>query len=253
MFSTNIKHEFRKCLICGKRFKFYPNSQKGTGEYCSLQCKGVGMRIPRTLKWCALCNLKFEVPIGYKIKKFCSIECYGKSMENVDRPSFWDTASEYDKLERLKSSFEKYVIRNEDGCWGWKGTPSKKYGSLQYGGKYKTIGAHIASWIIHYGEYDRSLFVCHTCDNPRCANPLHLFLGTPTDNVRDMIKKERNRTPRGEDAFQSKLTNVQVLEIKKMIKSGSRFDDIAHEFGISLPTIYDIKDGRTWNHLENIE
>ncbi len=49
------------------------------------------------------------------------------------------------------------------------------------------------SYIVHKGDYDRSLFVCHTCDNPSCINIDHLFLGTQTENMQDCSRKGRTR------------------------------------------------------------
>jgi hypothetical protein len=200
-------------------------------------------------KKCLICNTYFETSIYYKQKKYCSIECYAKTMRGTVKNSFWETASKENQIERLRNSFEKYVIRNEEGCWSWKGTPSKKYGSLQYGGKYKTISAHRASWLIHYGEIPEGMFICHYCDNPRCSRPDHLFLGTPTDNVHDMHRKGRAIITRGEDSFHSILTTDQVTEIKELLKTSLTMTAIAKIFNVHIVTIHDIKYKKTWAHL----
>lgn len=171
-------------------------------------------------------------------------------MAGKEKPSFWETSTKEEQMGRLKVSYEKYVIRNEDGCWGWKGTPSKPYGSLQYGGKYKTISAHRASWLLHKGEIPEGIFVCHKCDNPRCSNPEHLFLGTPTDNVLDMFKKGRHPIYKGENAPQARLNESQVTQIKQLLETDKSLTQIAKMFGVHIVTIHDIKYKKTWNHIQ---
>lgn len=81
-------------------------------------------------------------------------------------------------------------------CWPWKGKPNKQTG---YGGisdqRGKRIGAHRASYIIHYGDIPVGLVVRHKCDNRICVNPLHLELGTQADNVADMWDRGRAVAP----------------------------------------------------------
>jgi len=79
-------------------------------------------------------------------------------------------------------------------CWDWEGCINGNgYGSIRFnGGGY---GAHQLSWIIHNGPIPPGICVCHTCDNRKCVNPGHLFLGTQSENIRDMVSKGRHFTP----------------------------------------------------------
>jgi hypothetical protein len=236
-----------RCIICNKEFRFYPNKQV---KFCSLLCKGKFFKHKPLIKHCEKCNKEFIAPIKFKIKKYCSKECYTKSQIGSKLKRFWATATKEQKLSRLKLSFEKYAIKNENGCWGWNGNPVRKYPSVQY--ESKSMLAHRASWLIHHGEIPEGLFVCHHCDNPRCTNPKHLFLGTETDNVRDMYNKGRHPILKGEKAPGSKLTELQVRIIKTLLlkdASWQHIEKIANIMKVSFTTIYDIKAERTWKHI----
>ena len=78
-------------------------------------------------------------------------------------------------------------------CWNWTGKVNNSgYGYAVFNGR-KT-GIHRLAYRFAFGEFDESLFVLHKCDNPRCINPAHLFLGTQADNMRDCAAKGRNKT-----------------------------------------------------------
>lgn len=203
------------------------------------------LKVRSNKKECPNCNKSFI----HATSKYCEPNCYFSSMKGITKPSFWETASKQEQIDRLKQSYDKYVVRNDNGCWGWTGTPSKKYGSLQYGGKYKTVGIHVASWIIHFGEIPNGLWVLHKCDNSRCSNPEHLFLGSPTDNVKDMHQKGRNKTPRGSMTPGAKLKEFQIIEIRKLLKEMT-LDNIAKKFNVDIITIFDIKHNKTWKHVK---
>ena len=171
---------------------------------------------------CKMCNIIFEVYQSRKPATYCGIVCKRKDYKSwhpivngrdVRIPKIkpkkirftWKTATEEQKLERIKNNFEKLVIRKE-GCWDWAGCLHRAgYAPMNfYNNKMKY--AHSVSWILHKGVIPEGLLVCHHCDNKKCTNPDHLFLGTTRDNSLDMVKK--NRHIFGEKKFNSKLTGL---------------------------------------------
>lgn len=85
---------------------------------------------------------------------------------------------------------EKLVL-DENGCWLFTGfIRNDGYGYIEKGfGVHMPIGAHVASWMVHYGDVPRGLSVCHKCNVRACCNPEHLYLGTHQDNMHDRRKK----------------------------------------------------------------
>ena len=90
--------------------------------------------------------------------------------------------------------------------------------------------------------------VCHTCDNPQCINPDHLFLGTNYDNVLDKLKKGRHRTIRGSARSDAKLTEADILEIRA--SSGVSQQKLADKYGVHQVLISKIKKGERWGHVK---
>ena len=143
----------------------------------------------------------------------------------------------------LEERFWEKVSVTAD-CWEWtaKKTP-KGYGRIWYNGK--NIRAHCMSWILLYGGYDRQkLCVLHHCDNPSCVRPEHLFLGTHADNIRDRDAKDR--TARGEQGGNRKLTEAQVIAIRS---SDGSLSDIAVRFNIDRTQVWHIKTRQQWKHI----
>lgn len=94
--------------------------------------------------------------------------------------------------ENLVTRFFQHVSKTET-CWLWTGGKnSGGYGYFSISRKDGNIRAHRFSWELHFGKVLEWLCVCHTCDNPLCVNPAHLWLGTPQKNMEDMIQKGRN-------------------------------------------------------------
>ncbi len=133
-----------------------------------------------------------------------------------------------------------------NGCWEWMGARSSAgYGQVRVQGKLNY--AH--RWALRLVGRDpaASEVVCHTCDNPPCVNPEHLFTGTVKDNAVDAANK--GRTTQGERNIHAKLTDEQVLEIRERHASGEHRREIAQAFGISADSVNRIASRRTWAHV----
>lgn len=152
--------------------------------------------------------------------------------------------------ERFWSKVDK---KSDDECWNWLASTHRKgYGQINLGDRGKgMISSHRLSWIIHYGEIPNDMHVLHKCDNPKCVNPKHLFLGTNIDNVRDM--KQKGRTRKGENHWNSKLTEKDVMEIKTSYIPWNRnysLSALAKRFGVDVGTIHAIVIGRNWKWVK---
>lgn len=144
--------------------------------------------------------------------------------------------------------FESYVIDGSSLCWEWIGAKSRGgYGRLKI--ENRPVQAHRFSWMIHFGDIPKGMYVCHKCDNPSCVNPNHLFLGDQSDNMRDMSEKGRSSDNRGEQNPNSKLTNDLVSDIRHLWDNGMTPKRLSIKFGVPLGTINNIVFGYTWQHI----
>lgn len=121
-----------------------------------------------------------------------------------------------------------------------------EYASTSFGGKKDKI--HRWVYKLHNGEIPKGMVIRHTCDNPKCINIKHLLLGTYSDNEKD--KKERNRTAIGEKVGTSKLTEKEVIKIKKLLKTNITQREISKMFNVHFSTISLIKVGKHWKYLD---
>ncbi len=150
-----------------------------------------------------------------------------------------------------RNLWPKIDKRGPDDCWPWLASslPSG-YGKLNLGGS--SYLAHRIVYKLAKGE-PGDLHVCHSCDNPKCCNPNHLWLGTAADNQRDSGEKGRaNRhSPCGEKNGQSTLTLAQVIEIKTRLKNPylGLNKVLAKEYDVSRALISNIKTGYCWSHV----
>lgn len=234
-YTTFIERPCERCdvIIRASRWK----SERGWDRFCSAAC-----RRPPLVRSCKTCGTSFRTKPSVVARgsgNYCSIPC---------RPTKSDD-----------SRFWKYVeiITDTEACWGWKGaTDQHGYGRIWSRTHRRPLQAQRMSWELHHGPIPEGLWVLHHCDNPPCVRPDHLFLGTRTDNVRDMHAKGRypKRRPignwvRGRQVQGAKLTEESVGAIREAAAKGVSAASLGREYGVYPQTIGAVIKRRTWRHV----
>lgn len=180
------------------------------------------MRAPRQ---CPVCATLFE-PAYYQNTPYCSLEC------------------------RLNSSRD--MSSGPDGCWVWTDPANDKgYGVFNFHNKLHR--AHVVAYELANGPIPEGegLVVCHTCDNPPCCNPAHLWLGTRGDNAADRDRKKRTNpgwVPGSKNGL-AKLTEELIPIIRRRAATGETHRKLADDFGVSKGAITAICVRRNWRHV----
>jgi acetone carboxylase gamma subunit len=119
------------------------------------------------------------------------------------------------------------------------------YGQFKISGQ--VYGAHRVAWMLHIGlPIPGDLCVCHSCDNKKCCNPRHIWVGTKNDNAQDMVRKGRAHQPKGEIHPGAKLTESQVRQIRQETCPQIL---TARKYNISQANVSSIKTGKRWTHV----
>ena len=144
-------------------------------------------------------------------------------------------------IERFMS---KVAPPNDKGCREWTAGKLKGYGLFSYRGK--TLRAHVMTAVARYGPVPAGLEVCHTCHNPSCVNPDHLYYGTHLRNMQESSEcgsyKDRH-TPK-------KLTEKEAREI---LYSTGALKQVASRYGVSCTMVGYIRRGHSWKHIRPVK
>ena len=170
--------------------------------------------MPNIIKNCATCGNEFQATCG--AARFCSDQC----------------------------QFDANADKSGD-CWLWTGPKDKDgYGYAKLRGR-RVEKAHRLAFRLYRTNVPDGMLVCHSCDNPACCNPEHLFLGTALDNKTDSVAKDRH--VRGEKLYwKAKLTESDVLAIRDDKRSSY---DIAAEYGVTATLVQSIWKRKIWKHV----
>lgn len=170
-------------------------------------------------------------------------------LSDKDIMRFWRKVS-------LSSPSERYPGIGK--CWIWEGAKTKEgYGKFTHSGK--SHGAQRMSFEIHERKLKQGEYACHKCDNPSCVRPDHIFPADQKGNLEDMTRKGRrvnfiklnpHLAARGSKVANSKITESDVIEIKRMRAEGMKQIEIGRIFGIQQITVSNILTGKTWRHVQ---
>jgi hypothetical protein len=167
---------------------------------------------------------------------------------------------------RIDLFWSGVAVRGEAQCWLWiRGIDTNGYGIFQVheagidARPRRSRRCHRIAYAL-YHKREPTGFVCHSCDNPTCCNPNHLFEGTPTDNVWDRERKGRGNNPH------QRLTKEQVVEIRKLYPPPTdklrprgkskhtdgtpRYADVAQQYGVDTTSIERIANNKSWRHIQ---
>lgn len=155
-----------------------------------------------------------------------------------------------DKETREDRFWKRVAIRSVDECWDWTGAKDKDgYGNVTYNGR--SMRASRVSWQLTNGEIPEGMFVCHSCDNPPCVNPGHLFVGTPAQNSADRDGKGRANVAKGSGQGTSILTEDIVIRIRDLLSEGRLTQrEIGQIYGVSQTAVCNISTGRRWGWMD---
>lgn len=168
--------------------------------------------------------------------------------------------------------FAHYVLRGDgESCYEWQSSiGTNGYGLFYFRGR--SAHAHRVAWELANGPIPDGLFVCHHCDNPRCVRVDHLFLGTPEDNIHDMLAKGRarftgprnpargerhgfygrpDRPARGTRNAAAKISEITVRLIRSRCDAGETKSAVARDLGLGRNVVTRVARRETWQHVSD--
>lgn len=164
-------------------------------------------------------------------------------------------------IKNREALLERILSRRkitESGCWEYTGSRSVTrywakhtapgYGTIRIGKPYRCV--HRTYWML-VRNINLKKMLCHHCDNPPCFNPDYLYEGDSSQNSRDAYARGRIHLPsqRGSKGNAAKLTEADLLEIRRLVDSGELQSTLARQFGVTQSTISRIKLKKNWGDI----
>lgn len=170
---------------------------------------------------------------------------------NLPTPGHVVPSTEIEITPQSARNFWAKVKKTEDGCWEWTGYRNPAgYGRLTL--NRCPILCHRVSYVMHFGDFDDQMLVCHHCDNPACVRPEHLFLGTDKDNADDRDYKGRwkSKNPaKGNRVWCAKLDDQKVVQIRELHADGISQRELARRFRVDRNAIRLVVKRIGWKHV----
>jgi hypothetical protein len=158
------------------------------------------------------------------------------------------TSPKMRRKKDLERFWSKVTRAKPSECWEWNSAKDEKgYGLFWLEGQSRR--AHPLAYMDKNGDIPEGMQVLHSCDNPPCCNPRHLFLGTNDDNVGDKVRKGRQARNAGERCGTSKLTERDVKEIRRLRGEGQTLREIGKQFNVTLQLVHLIYTRKAWAHV----
>lgn len=153
--------------------------------------------------------------------------------------------------ETERRFWQRVSVGRLGACWPWQ----RHIKTTGYGQFSKNLSAHRVAWESARGPIPDGLHVLHRCDNRKCCNPAHLFLGTNSDNMADKLAKSRHRwgNCRGEEHGRAKLNEEKVRRIRTLYAYGMTLKQLAAEFDIDFTSIWAVVRRKSWAHVPDEE
>lgn len=160
----------------------------------------------------------------------------------------WEKASVEDRLSDLNRFVRLVAIGDRHECWEWQGNaPGGRHGHFSINAE--AVKAHRWIYELCCGSIPEGMVIRHKCDNPKCVNPIHLTVGTPKDNVADMLERGRGADRRGEKHPLAKIDADAVRHIRAQAEIGQTHRALAEEYGVSNQQIGKIVRRENWRHI----
>ena len=229
------------CPVCGTGYWIARSDEaRGYRQRCSRECYAKSrtgtQRTPRITKTCKQCGQNFSirpVELSYGRGGYCCKHCFDEAQRGDPYGRLWNRVDKSD---------------GPGACWPWTGKSKVRgYPVMRFNGKQRRVARIILE--LDGRPAGTNQLACHTCDNPPCCNPAHLYPGSPADNVDDRQKRERFRWAVGEERRNTKLTTTQVLEIRSAHQSGESYESLARRFGVTSGNIRWIVKKKSWKHV----
>jgi hypothetical protein len=201
---------------------------------------------------CDVCGATYTMlkkSLARRTRRACSKKC-GIRLRGPNPPE--SSKGGRSSLHALERFWCKVLVSGPDDCWLWTGA---KDGQYRYGifsiGAGRRERAHRFSYALAHSGIPDNTLICHTCDNPLCVNPAHLFAGTPKTNMVDCVTKGRfpYATRRTTHPHPKKLSEADVIAIRKSHATGVSIRALACAYSVHRKTIHEIVRRIIWANV----